>query len=73
MPAESIVVNGYRVRLQHHGGWWIGDCPTVGVVAQEATREAALAAIEDDIPEMIGALADLGEPVPPRDVLCPAN
>ncbi len=65
---EFAVVDGYFVKIWPEDGQWIVHCPTARCVVQEETREEAVAAIEESIREVLGALADAGVPTPGKDI-----
>jgi hypothetical protein len=66
---EIAIVHGYFVKVwEDPSGEWIADCPVMKCITQEPTRDEALAAMGDEIPDMTQALVDLGQPVPRRDV-----
>ena len=67
---EVLVIDGYFVKLWYDEECdvWGADCPTVKCVAQGKTREAVGAHITSAIEDMLDSLAELGEPLPVRDI-----
>jgi len=64
------VVDGYFVKAwpDLETGQWVAECAAVGACVQEATRDGALKAIRAMVPEVLAALKDWGEALPPKDV-----
>jgi predicted RNase H-like HicB family nuclease len=64
------VVDGYVVKTwpDLETDQWVAECAAVGACVQGSTREEALTAIHAMVPEMLAALQDWGEPLPPREV-----
>jgi len=67
---EVSVVDGYFVRVWKDVNNWIGYCPAVGAVVELDSKEKALTGVTEDMQEMLGALAALGEPAPEKDINC---
>jgi len=67
---EFLVVDGYigKVWQDAESDAWRGVCPTVRCVAQEDTREEAIAAMQELVPAMLEALGQLGMELPPKDI-----
>jgi predicted RNase H-like HicB family nuclease len=67
---QISVVDGYFVKVWQdwESGEWVADCPTVRTIAQEETREEAIAAIGVSIQGMLSTLRDGGHPAPAKDV-----
>jgi len=64
------LVDGYFVKVWPDGetGHWVAECPTVGACVQEPTKRKALKAIRAMVAEMLAALQEWAERVPPKDV-----
>jgi predicted RNase H-like HicB family nuclease len=67
---QISVVDGYFVKTWQdwESGEWVADCPTVRTVAQEASREEAIAGIRRAIQGMLETLSEAGHPAPAKDV-----